>query len=250
MYRRQIGPRITHTGRQGFALGHTAAEDRFLTSQTVHELRIDQRSHTPTTALIGVLDTHNRIHGDKGLFVTLFRIADQTTAQFRRNQLVHRQNHIADGHQLGLRQKTLGRAGIARQEDRLAFGGLVGIPLEVNRRRGRLAVLIDTYKGRIDGKAREGEIVEVTAKSGRPIFRCPCQTHIVIFAELVELELTTAIQADHLTTDRLVGAAGLDLDTSRLGLLGLTVQTFRRLVHTLGYIGNVGQDFSRRAGAL
>src|SRR5690606_39928572 len=94
----------------------------------------------------------------------LFRVADQTAAQLGGDQLVQRQDDVADGHQLRLGQQALGRAGVAGDKDGLALGRLVGVPGEVGRGQGGLAVFIQADEGRIDGEAREGEVVQVAAE--------------------------------------------------------------------------------------
>ncbi|MND95406.1 hypothetical protein D3C80_876610 [compost metagenome] len=250
----QGGPGIADLTRQGLVLGHAATEDGFLPGQLIHEGRVNQGRHATATAFVGVLDANDGVHGDEGLFLAFLGIADQTAAQLRGDQLVHRQDYVADGHQLGLGQQALGRAGVAGDEDRLALGRLVGVPGEVGRGRGGLAVFVEADEGRIDGEAREGEVVQVAAEGRGAVFRRPGQAHVGVFAELVELELAAAIQADHLTADLGVVAAGFGFDAAGLGLArlgeGLAVQALARLLHPRGDVGDVGQDLGRTAGAF
>ncbi|MNN92501.1 hypothetical protein D3C81_2107930 [compost metagenome] len=88
----------------------------------------------------------------------------------------------------------------------------------MGRRRGGLAVFVEADEGRIDGEAREGEVVQVAAEGSGAVFRRPGQAHVGVFAELVELELAAAIEADDLTADLGIIAAVLGFDTAGLGL--------------------------------
>ena len=124
----------------------------------------------------------------------------------------------------------------------------------MGRGRRRLAALVQTDEGGIDGEAREAEIVEVTAEGRGPVLRREGQADVGVFPVGVELELAAAVQADHLAALAGVTAAGPGLDAAGLGVAGLGEGLARpalaRPVHPLGDICDVGQDLGRAARAF
>ena len=157
----------------------------------------------------------------KRVLVALLAKADQPAAQFRGDQLVQRQDHVADGEQLVLGQQALGRAGAAGDEDRLPSARRRRVPAEVGRRRRRRVVLVQADEGRIDGEAREAEIVQIAAEGRGAVLRREGEADVGVVAVGVELELAAPVQGDDLAALGRVAAAGFALDPAGLGVAGL-----------------------------
>ena len=178
----------------------------------------------------------------------------QTAAQLRRNQLIHRKDDVAHGHQLVLRQQTLGRAGTAGDEHRLSFGRTGGIPGEMGRRGRRPPVLIQADEGRIDGEAGKIEVVRVAAERRGTILRREGEPHVGVEAVDIELELSAAIQRHHDAAPGRIAAADFTLDPPRLGIARrgerLAGQRTAGGLHAPRHVGDGEQDLGERARTL
>ena len=250
----QIGPGVADALGQGRVGGDALTQFLLLAALGGHEGRIGQGALLAVEDLEAVLQAEQRIDGDALGLLAGGGVFDQAAAQFRR--LDQRQRHllIAQRLQLGHRQQALGGAGIAGDEGDVAFLGCIGVPGQVVRRSDRLAVFVDPQETGIQGVAGEVEVVRVAAEEGRLELGREDQAHVVILAELVQLVLAAAIEADDLAGQLLVVAAGFLLDLVDLGGAGLdegcALKPGAGAHDTVGDVRDVRQDFGRLAGAF
>ena len=178
----------------------------------------------------------------------------QTPAQLRRNELIHRNDDVADRHQLVLRQQTLGCAGASSDENRLSFGRTGGIPGEIGRRGGRAPVLIEPDECGVDGEAGKTEVVGVAAERRGTILGREGKPHVGVEAVDIDLELSAAIQRHHDAAPGRIAGADFTFDPARLGIARrgerLAGQRSAGGLHAPRDVRDGEQDFGQRARAF
>jgi hypothetical protein len=122
------------------------------------------------------------------------------------------------------------------------------------RRRDRRAVLVQADEGAIEVVAREIEIVWVAAEEGGLDARREDQTHVRIFAILVQLELAAVVEIDDLAAILRIGPATLlfDIRSGRGPRLdqSLAGKALPRALHLRSDVCDGGQDLGLHPRAL